>query len=85
MLKYKIFIVSLFIGIVLYLQPGAATASADSNVSKKLIFNNENGMISLFWTVAIVGGCIAITLTYVSWRKYKGEQKKKLEKDKTVD
>lgn len=29
-----------------------------------------------YWVIAIVGGCIAITLTYVSWRKYKADEKK---------
>lgn len=38
----------------------------------------------LFWTIGIVGGCIAITLTYVSWRKYKGEERKK-DQDKMID
>lgn len=28
---------------------------------------------TFFWMVGIVGGCIAITLTYVSWKKYKQE------------
>ncbi|WP_164668773.1 sporulation protein YpjB [Virgibacillus doumboii] len=38
-------------------------------------------MAPFYWMVAIVGGCIAITLTYVSWRKYKGEKKKQINKD----
>ncbi|WP_439649456.1 sporulation protein YpjB [Lentibacillus daqui] len=40
-----------------------------------------NDMSLFYWFVAIIGGLIAITLTYVSYRKYKGEQKKR-EKDK---
>nr|WP_269635340.1 sporulation protein YpjB [Oceanobacillus manasiensis] len=39
----------------------------------------------LFWTIGIVGGCIAITLTYVSWRKYKGEEKKRKQQDNIID
>jgi len=38
----------------------------------------------LFWTIAIVGGCIVITLAYVSWRKYRAEKKLK-KRDKTFD
>lgn len=38
-------------------------------------------MAPFYWMVVIVGGCIAITLTYVSWRKYKGEKKKRIKKD----
>lgn len=41
-------------------------------------------MTPFFWAVGIVGGCIAITLAYVSWKKYKAEEKKK-KKDTTVD
>jgi len=42
-------------------------------------------LIPFIWTVGIVGGCIAITLSYVSWRKYKGEEKKKARKNKSID
>ncbi|MDY0405713.1 sporulation protein YpjB [Virgibacillus sp. 179-BFC.A HS] len=34
-------------------------------------------MSVLFWVICIVGGCIALTLTYVSWRKYNAEVRKK--------
>ncbi|MGY0691760.1 sporulation protein YpjB [Virgibacillus sp. FSP13] len=37
-------------------------------------------MTPLYWMIAIVGGLIAVTLTYVSWRKYKGEVKKRSKK-----
>lgn len=39
-------------------------------------------MFPFYWVIIIVGGCIAITLTYVSWRKYKVE--KKNEKSKNI-
>ncbi|MFC3038914.1 sporulation protein YpjB [Virgibacillus xinjiangensis] len=41
----------------------------------------------LFWAVGIIGGCIALTLSYVSWRKYKGEKErnKQENKDKSID
>ncbi|MBU5265431.1 hypothetical protein KQI21_00825 [Virgibacillus proomii] len=45
----------------------------------------NGGIIPLIWIVIIVGGCIGITLTYVSWRKYKGEAEKRNKQDKTVD
>lgn len=38
-------------------------------------------MTPFYWMIAIVGGLIAITLSYVSFRKYKGEEKKRKEKD----
>ncbi|SFA74058.1 Sporulation protein YpjB (SpoYpjB) [Lentibacillus halodurans] len=49
--------------------PIAATSSANVN------------MTPFYWMVGIVGGSIAITLTYVSWRKYRGEKKKQTEDD----
>ncbi|MFD2760851.1 sporulation protein YpjB [Lentibacillus juripiscarius] len=38
-------------------------------------------MIPFYWIVGIVGGSIAITLTYVGWKKYKGEEKKQSDDD----
>lgn len=35
----------------------------------------EVDMAPFYWIVGIVGGCIAATLTYVSWQKYKSEEK----------
>jgi hypothetical protein len=37
-----------------------------------------------FWTIAVIGGCIVITLAYVSYKKYQAEKKSR-EKDKTFD
>jgi H+/Cl- antiporter ClcA len=36
-------------------------------------------MFPFYWLIIIVGGFIACTLSYVSWRKYKGEKQKKAE------
>ncbi len=57
-----------------------------AHASEKVPQNKSNSeMIPFYWMIVIVGGCIALTLTYVSWRKYKGEQKKRLKKDKNID
>lgn len=37
-----------------------------------------------FWTIAVIGGCITVTLAYVSWKKYKAEKQSK-RKDKSFD
>lgn len=44
-------------------------------------------MIAFYWVLFVVGGLIALTLTYVSWRKYRGEKRKTQPKtqDKKVD
>lgn len=57
-----------------------SAAAENSDAVKK---NFE--LIPFIWTVGIVGGCIAITLSYVGWRKYKGEERKRGRKDKTID
>jgi len=57
-------------------------------LAKTLEENPAKGkeMIPFYWMILIVGSCIAVTLSYVSWRKYKGEQqRKKKNKDKSVD
>lgn len=42
---------------------------------------NNFDMVPFYWTVGIIGGCIALTLMYVSWRKYRAEEKKTVKKD----
>src|SRR5699024_2206834 len=48
-------------------------------LAKTLEENPAKGkeMIPFYWMILIVGSCIAVTLSYVSWRKYKGEQQRK--------
>jgi hypothetical protein len=57
------------------------SAAAETSHTAKKNFD----IVPFIWTVGIVGGCIAITLSYVSWRKYKGEEKKNSSKDKSID
>lgn len=33
-------------------------------------------MSLLYWAIGVIGGCILITLSYVGYRKYKGEKKR---------
>ncbi|WP_175631894.1 sporulation protein YpjB [Virgibacillus siamensis] len=70
----------ILIGIWLLFAPVSVSAEENTAI---LIFAkaNHSAMEPLFWMTIIVGGCIAITLTYVSWRKYKAEKKKHLNKD----
>ncbi len=55
------------------------------NVNDMTLSKTNFDMTPFFWALAIVGGCIAVTLGYVSWRKYKAEQKAKIEQDTSVD
>ncbi|TQS74402.1 hypothetical protein DX933_10650 [Ornithinibacillus gellani] len=56
----------------------AAVESAKTN-------SKQMDMAPFLWIIVIVGGCIGLTLSYVSWRKYKGEQKKFEQENKNVD
>ncbi|WP_099158346.1 sporulation protein YpjB [Virgibacillus ndiopensis] len=70
-------LVAIIIGIYVYFPCSVyamdIVASAHSTTSKD--------MTPFYWTVGIVGGLIAITLTYVGWRKYKGDKKKSANND----
>lgn len=51
-------------------------------------FDNNNipvhkdfDMTPFYWAIILIGGCIALTLSYVSWKKYRAEEKKKIKKD----
>lgn len=41
-----------------------------------------NDIIPFYWIVIILGGIIMLTLSYVSWRKYKALENKKNNKPK---
>ncbi|WP_174613591.1 sporulation protein YpjB [Virgibacillus ihumii] len=70
----------ILIGILLLAAPGSVHAG---EIAETLIFakTNHSSMVPLYWMTIIVGGCIAVTLTYVSWRKYKAEKKKNVNND----
>lgn len=51
----------------------------------QLLFNqthDEPAQPSLVWVISITGGIIITTLSYVSWRKFKGEQEEVRKKQK---
>ncbi|SES80300.1 sporulation protein YpjB [Oceanobacillus limi] len=72
-----------FIGIVLFITSGLLIQNPVYAKGDSTKENTE--MMPFYWMIFIVGGCIAITLTYVSWRKYRGEKKKGKKKGKMID
>ena len=44
---------------------------------------NIQNMTGLYWMIGLIGSCILVTLSYVSWRKYIGERKKSRSKHKS--
>lgn len=46
--------------------------------SQEDLYSEERRNLSrLYWMISLIGGLIILTLSYVSWRKYKAEKKKK--------
>lgn len=52
----------------------------DAQVYTTMNVKATHDMSLFYWLIAIIGGIIAITLTYVGYRKYKGEEKKQKKK-----
>ncbi|MEN2766191.1 sporulation protein YpjB [Ornithinibacillus xuwenensis] len=66
----------LLIGILLYVLIEiiiGETVNANTKQNQK----GDDNMFPFYWLIIIVGGIIAITLSYVSWRKYRGEKEEK--------
>src|SRR5699024_2197885 len=70
-------IILVVIGIFLLVSIVRLEEDGDILTNTSTISQKNTEMIPFYWMVVIVGGCIACTLTYVSWRKYKGEEKNK--------
>lgn len=59
-------------------------ANSESFENSEQVTQNHFDMTPFYWAMTLIGGCIALTLTYVSWRKYQGIEKKKIRKNRKV-
>ena len=66
-------IIWLIIGIIFYFVMEAIIGEVVSAKIKGQA-KGDDEMFPFYWLLLIVGGIIASTLSYVSWRKYKGEK-----------
>lgn len=87
--KYYQLFLFMFIGIILkgtlfFSTVFSMTVTAEQMKDTPMPQKNFD-MTPFYWAIGIVGGCIAITLAYVSWKKYRAEEKKEARKDTTVD
>ncbi|WP_068672018.1 sporulation protein YpjB [Oceanobacillus sp. Castelsardo] len=64
---------TLLIGIIVF-QLGNHTVEA-SSIHESIFSINIFEWSPIIWAVVIIAGSIGITLSYVSWKKYKGEKK----------
>lgn len=76
---------AVLIGILLYVYSSPLMVEASIAVANEAVSENQFVIAPFVWTAIIVGGSIIITLSYVSWRKYKAETKEAGKKDKSVD
>lgn len=66
---------------VLLIFDSASAGAIESNPPDNIdLPKKKSEMIPFYWMMIIVGGCITITLSYVSWRKYKGIEKTQIKK-----
>ncbi|WP_339227987.1 sporulation protein YpjB [Oceanobacillus sp. FSL K6-2867] len=77
---------AVLIGIGLNIYFGVAWIEASVGNNEHIV-EKQSGITPLIWAAIIIGGCITLTLSYVSWRKYRAEVKAKeaRNKDKLVD
>ncbi|MBY7143503.1 hypothetical protein KFZ56_10680 [Virgibacillus sp. NKC19-3] len=75
----------LTIGIIIHVQSTFIEAGSQLPESSEASTDSDTKQLPFYWIVGIIGGCIVLTLSYVSFRKYKGEKKKQKDTDKTVD
>ncbi|MFD2133278.1 sporulation protein YpjB [Pseudogracilibacillus auburnensis] len=71
-----LFICTLVIGVIIILFSLIQLNHAYANVGQR----EEHYSIIIvpfYWLILIIGGIIMITLSYVSWRKYRGDKKRK--------
>lgn len=74
----------LLIGILIFFQLDNYTVDAKS-VQQSIISVNILEWSPIIWGIIIIAGSIGITLSYVSWRKYKAEQSSEKKRDKMID
>jgi amino acid transporter len=82
-MMYKTFLKVMFgliLGIILYFVMEAIIGEV-VNAKGEDQQKGNGDMFPFYWLIFIVGGTIASTLSYVSWRKYKGEKKERLHND----
>lgn len=73
--KIPIIIVNNYYGFV-------KTVFINHHMSAEIVEKNKHpNMTTFLLTIGLIGGTIIVTLAYVSWRKYRGELKKKRTQD----
>ncbi len=74
--KYLIYLITLMIGVILSVLSVVKLNHTYANTINTTEYQVST-MVPFYWMIMLIGGLILITLSYVSWRKYKGTQKKK--------
>lgn len=81
--KFIIYLSFFAIGVIIILVSLIQINKAYAKIAK--IEQHEDyfvgNAIPFYWMIMLIGGIIIITLSYVSWRKYKGEKKNSQKRD----
>lgn len=79
----KHLLITVFIGIMVFISYNLnhVIAYANSRSDDVIQIKKNLDMVSFVIVIGIVGGCIASTLIYVSWIKYKSEEKRHSKND----
>ena len=72
--KFIIFLSSFTIGVIIILFSLIQINKAYANVNVSAE-HTASSMVPFYWMIMLIGGIILTTLSYVSWRKYKGHKK----------
>lgn len=84
MLLRSVVMTAIIIGFIIILLTDSHFIHANSNGAS--VTNSSTSWGPFVWAIVIIGGSIGITLSYVSWRKYKGERtSRRKSKDKLID
>lgn len=85
MIKPKRVIASLLVlligSVAVLFKPEIIFAFVLSTNDSQVLLKEHADMVPLYWTMGIIGGCIVLTLFYVSWKKFKVEKRKQVKKD----
>lgn len=76
MKKNVLFLLCLIIGVICSVFGFIKLNYVYANVSSEYE-DNAILLVPYYWLILIIGGLILITLSYVSWRKYKGTIKRR--------
>lgn len=63
------------IGVIIFISSLLRLHESSAQV-KQQVQSETISLVPFYWMILLIGGSILMTLSYVSWRKYKADQQK---------